>query len=380
MRGVAAYGPLIAAIVVAMLIASPDANDFFQFWWAGHLVATGRSPYDPASWNAALTFAPAAASVVRNCVSSTAAACLWVYPPWTAWVLAPISSLGLQTGIAIYRLVVAASLAAGGIMWARMASARPASVGTLLFAFGASAASVRDLVTGHFEGALLVGLALVAIGLRDRKILPAVAGASLVALKPHVGLALIPIVAIWLVSVRAYRILAALLVALAALAIAGFMIDPLAWPALAGLSGAKLELGSATTWGAAASIAGVAWPALAALLVGAAIASAAATWRSAPARPEVLVAMATALSLVVALYAQSYDLVLLFPAFALAFGRARPAIAAVAAAAAIVLTWAAYALELAGAPDAIAGLLPTFVLVALALRFVTRGAARLEPV
>lgn len=360
--------PFVLLILVATLVASPGANDFFQFWWAGHLVVTGRSPYDPAAWTAALAYGPAAGSVAHNCVPADAPACLWVYPPWTAWAFAPLGALEPEAAIALYRIALGSALAVGGLVWVRLAGASPVTATVLLVALGASAASVRDVATGHFEGALLVGLGLVAIGGRRRSPWLALVGAAIVALKPHVAFALVPAVVAWLALQRAYRVLVALCVALALLVVAGFASDALAWAALTGRPGAKLELGTATTWGASAVLAGPAWPAIAAVVVGITVGGFILTWRSAIPRAEVVVAASAAVSLAIAPYAQSYDAVLLFPAFAVAFGRTRLVTAAVGALAAVALTWMGYALELTGAPDPVTGMLPAALVAVLALR------------
>ena len=44
--------PFIVLVLCVSLLASPSANDFFQFWWSGHLIVTNRSPYDPDAWAA----------------------------------------------------------------------------------------------------------------------------------------------------------------------------------------------------------------------------------------------------------------------------------------------------------------------------------------
>ena len=360
------------------LLAAPAANDFFQFWWAGHLIATGRSPYDRAAWTAALAFGPAAGSVARNCVVPDAAACLWIYPPWTAWLFAPTGALDPVAGIAIQRIALGSALAIGGALWLRVARATERAAGPLLIALAACAPYVRDTLTGHFEGLLLIGLALIAIGLRDRRTWPVVAGVLLLALKPHLSLALGPLVLVWLISTRTYRTLAIVTVALAGLVVGGFASDLLAWPALLGRSVAKQELASSTTWGFASATGAAAAPAIAAAVLLVAIAALAVIWRGPRAAVDV-VAAGAALSLAVAPYAQSYDMVLLVPAVAVAFASLRRAAAVVGAALLVAITWTTYVLELSGDPRAFAGLLPVIVLVLLASRVRQRRAATLSP-
>ncbi|MDP9321886.1 MAG: glycosyltransferase 87 family protein [Chloroflexota bacterium] len=379
-RAVRSHGPFLVLVLFVSLLASPSANDFFQFWWAGHLIVTGRSPYDPDAWAAALAYGPAAGAVAARCVVSDSAACSWIYPPWTAWLFVPTGALDPQTGIAIQRVTLVSALAVGGVLWVRAARATGAAGASLLVAFAASAPFVRDVVTGHFEGLLLIGLALVAIGLADRRTWPVVAGAMLVALKPHLSFALVPLVVVWLVSTRAYRTLTVAAVALCALAVAGFTSDPLAWPALIGRTIAKQQVATGTTWGFAAAIGGAAAPAVAVVMVAAAAAAAFTSWRSSGVadRAGVLVGAGAALSLAVAPYAQSYDMVLLFPAVAIALATVRRAAAVTAAAVVVAVTWLAYILELSGDPRAFAGALPTIALVLLALRARRRPSVALD--
>jgi len=380
-RAARTYGPFLVVVLVAGLLASPSANDFFQFWWAGHLIAIGRSPYDPAAWSAALAYGPAAGAVAHNCVAPDAAACLWIYPPWTAWLFAPTGALSPEAGIAIQRIALLSALAIGGVLWVRAARATDASVAPLLVALAASAPFVRDVVTGHFEGLLLIGLFLLATGLRDTQTWRVLAGALLLALKPHLFLALAPLVGVWLVSRRAYRALAVTTLALGALAVAGFASDPSAWPALVGRSTAKQELAGGSTWGFAGAVAGPAAPAVAAILVVVALVAAVLAWRGSrpPDRAAVLVGAGSALSLGVTPYLQSYDVVLLFPAVAVAFAMLPRPAAVVAAAFVIAATWLAYVLELSGDPRAFAGALPAVTLVALALSVRPRLATTLRP-
>lgn len=146
-----------------------------------------------------------------------------------------------------------------------------------------------------------------------------------------------------------------------------------------GRSGAKVGLSGSTTWDVAARIGGVAWPLVALLLLGIAVVGALAAWRSSDAieRPRVLVAIGAALSLAVVPYAQSYDHVLLFPAFALALRGARVGAIAVACAVMVAVTWGAYLLELNGDPRAYAGALPVVALAFLgAVRAWRYGCAR----
>ncbi len=380
-RAAARYGPFLTVIVIASLLTSPAANDHFQFWWVGHLIATGRSPYEPSAWAAALTYGPAAGAVAQNCVVPEAAACLWVYPPWTAWIFAPTGALDPQAGIALQRIMLTAALGIGAVLWVRLAQPIGMRSGALLVAFAASAPFVRDILTGHFEGVLLIGLALLAIGLRDRRTVMIAAGVVLLALKPHLFIALAVIILVWLIRERWYRALAGTAAVLGLLAAIGSASDPLAGPALVTRSFAKQNVASATAWGFASRIGDASGLFAAAFIVLIPIAAVVVLWwRPAPAgRPVTLVATGAAVSLAIAPYAQSYDAILLLPAVAIALTGLRPLTAIIAASTIVIVTWVAYALELAGDPRSFVGVLPAIALGVITLRAWARRTPSPEP-
>lgn len=140
---------------------SPTAGDFFQFWYAGHLVATGSSPYDQSEWVSAYARYGDLASVVRhNCPTIDAPACRWVYPPWTGWLLAPFSVFDPRTGIALEGLAFLALLTSGVVLTVRAARIRPDWLHALaLVGLALSAPFVTDAFGGHFDGLMLIGLA-----------------------------------------------------------------------------------------------------------------------------------------------------------------------------------------------------------------------------
>ncbi|CAN5204876.1 hypothetical protein BH18CHL2_BH18CHL2_06600 [soil metagenome] len=89
----AALAVLAALIVLVALwpLAQPveGHGDTFQFWYAGHLIATGGSPYDQSAWPEAARYGHVAAYVATNCASPDSLQCVWAYPPLTAWLFAP---------------------------------------------------------------------------------------------------------------------------------------------------------------------------------------------------------------------------------------------------------------------------------------------------
>jgi hypothetical protein len=370
-----AYLPAAAVVAVSWLLTSAASNDFFQFWFAGHLVATGRSPYDQELWASAhLAFGGLAETVRVNCPVAGAPACLWAYPPWTAWALAPLGALGAPLGIWVERAGFALLLALGALLVVEAAGiARLWVRGLLLAGSLASAPFVRDLLTGHFDGALLVGLALTAAGLRRGSALALSGGAVLLALKPHLFLVLAALVVGFLVARGNGRLAlapAALLVGLAAI---GLAAEPGAVDAALG-GPSKIGLTGSSTWSFAERTSGPLAPLTASLLlVAAAGAALVAIRRSIEDRAWTLVAAGAALTIVAAPYVQSYDHVVLLPCLAASVAnvsRGRPPLRDVAAAAIVAgflaLTWGAYLLELRGDPRAFAALIPVVALAVLA--------------
>ena len=165
---IVAYVPVAIVAIVLSTLADTSANDFFQFWFAGHLVATGRSPYDQTTWVTAHEAFGALADTVRmNCPRPDAPACLWTYPPWTAWLLVPFGALPVVFGLAAEKITFTILLIGGTLAAIRAAGidghfARGAVAAGAL----ASAPFVRDLITGHFEGALQIGLVVLAAAIR----------------------------------------------------------------------------------------------------------------------------------------------------------------------------------------------------------------------
>lgn len=259
-----------------------------------------------------------------------------------------------------------------GILFAvRTYGAPPAWRGSLALASAAAWAPIEQTaVTGHFLGLSLIGLVLVERGMRMRRVAPFVAGAALLSLKPNLVIVLAAVLAVAIVRARSWRLVTGSAVVVG-LVVVSVLTDPRALPALIGGVGSKVSLvpgnsallRQASPDAAAAAMVIVAVGAIAAILVlrGARTAAIASP----------LVATAAALSLVVAPYVHSYDLVLLIPALLLIGRAGRPGLAMLVAV--VVAGWVSYALDLAKLPASFPGLIPVATLVVLAA--VHRGAA-----
>ncbi len=369
-RVVLIVGPFAMVIAWVAAVISPTAGDFFQFWFAGHLVATGASPYDQSEWVSAYARYGDLASVVRhNCPTPDALACRWVYPPWTGWFLAPFGVFDPEIGIALEGLTFLTLLAAGVLLVIHAAHIGPDWLRAIaLAAIALSAPFLTDALGGHFDGLMLVGLSLVGSSLGGGRALPLAVAAPILALKPHLFLAFGPLVLLWLLRERRLRLVWPPAAVLTVLVVVGLAGDPRALSTLTG-AGAKLGIADGTVW-SLASRSGALAPVIAAALVASAGigAAAAVAWSSPGRRAHVFVASAAAFSLAVAPYSQLYDHLLLVPAVSLAVSFASVSgfrLAALGVIAGFVAAgWAAHAVEQVGRTSA--GLIPVAVLIVLA--------------
>jgi hypothetical protein len=316
--------PLVAllALLIPVIWPQDGVGDTFRFWYAGHIVATGGSPYDQSAWaSAGDTYGIFATEMAIACAPSpNAPVCLWPYPPTTALLFAPFGLLGVRDGLnalaAFFVLLAAASVVVvGHWMRARALATRALA----MCACVVSHPFVFDVHAGHFEGLGVIGIVLVAVGLTRRRVAPVVVGALLLSVKPHLYLGLAVIVLLLLLVRRDWRTLTLTFGAVAAINGLALLLYPEALGAMLGRAGQVFGLGWATTWAFASSI----FPSAAVgMLIVYAIAAVAyvAAVRFAPAerRVELLVAGGVAIALSVSPYVQPYDFLLLFPAFAIA--------------------------------------------------------------
>lgn len=241
---------MVAALVVVGGLSSP-ANDKFWFWYAGHIVATGGSPYDPSLWSAAAAYGDVAVLVAGSCVDGTAPNCVWAYPPWTAWLFMPFGFLDPERGIALQSAFLFVAAGASLVLLAQeIRMSRPSAMFFLLASVG-SAPFVWDSFLGHFEPLELAGAVLVARGLRTGGAAPTVGGGMLLALKPHLSFLVVPVVIANLIARRRWRLLATTVLCFTILTIVAFWREPRALAALGG-AGVKTSQMLPTIWSFAA--------------------------------------------------------------------------------------------------------------------------------
>lgn len=376
---------MMAALALISQLRSP-ASDFFQFWYAGHLVAIGRSPYDPAAWGiASELYGTRAGLVAVNCVVPDAPACLWAYPPWTAWLFAPFGFLDPDSGIALQGAFLLVVGAVGAVFLARAVPlSRPAAM-VVRFVTVASAPFVWSSFLGHFEGLLLLGAVVLVHAIRDRRALPLAASALVLSLKPNLFVALVPLTIALLVGRRSWRSIAVATVTVLIVCVAGLVFEP-RWLASLSLVTTKVTLTAPTTWSMAAHLTPSFAPVTIALVLAVSAGSAWSSFRAAPRvlRDTTFVAAAIALSLALTPYAHLYDYLLLAPAIAVAIAALEPrggvarAFALVAFGGGFILvTWIAFLSGPHGDEQAANALIPPAALagMALALRLAARGSA-----
>ena len=322
-------------------------GDYFSFWFAGHLVLIGASPYELSSWQLMRTYGPMPEGAVVNVlygVSDSQLEIFWAHPPWTALAMVPFGALPLTTGVlAWHAVLVIAGLAALVVgAWSVGLRGGPA-LAVALTAVALSNPFVVALRTGHFDVLVALGAVLLTIGLARARPLLVVTGALLAVFKPHVILLVVPTAAWTLVRARAWGTIVATTTALAVMAAVSVALVPLDLPRLVARLGVKSPSGLATTWELGRQLAPSQPFALAILLIGLSFVSAVVIDRATPAerRTEVRMALAMALSLVVAPYANAYDGVLLAPLVFVAFGflERRPVALSIVGIAVVVLSW-----------------------------------------
>jgi len=323
LNALVAYVPFVLVLAALAPITWPTegTGDTFYFWYAGHLVVTGSSPYDPSAWSGVGAFGDAAANVVRLCTPPTDPSCLWSYPPLTAWLFAPFALFDVHIGLLLQNLFLYITAGVSIIMLARWMGGSAITRALALSAFVASEPFVFDIHAGHFDGLGIIGLLLVCGGLNSGRAVPVAAGALLLSLKPHLYLLVAAVVLVLVLRERRWRVLAATTLTLAIVSAAALARETGALTAM--ISGASAKVAEGNGWAATWAFAGSLVPD--SPLVGYALVFAiavAAMWtavRNAPRgrQTDALVAGSAALSLTLPPYLSPYDLMLTFPALAL---------------------------------------------------------------
>lgn len=350
-RWIAPYlAPLaVLALEWRLLTPVPAVADHFQFWAAGHLAATGRSPYDRGAWEAMAALGPVPGGVAISTVQQNLDLTehLWIYPPQMAFALVPFGALPLEIGVPLFHLFIAVSAAIGVALAAHVAGlwgVRLAFALTLAAVSGPFVIGVRD---GHPIGLLLAGMALVFLGLRDRRWWMLALGVTIVSLKPQLALFFGLGVLAYVLLRRDRTAFAVAGLTLTAVTLPAALAHPFPFAALSEAPAERLVLDLSTTAALARDLGGGTplTVALWAVAFAAAVVAMRAPRRGL--RGAVPFALVLGLSLVVLPYVHHYDQLLILPvaftAIAVSAGTRRELpIAATVALLLAVISWALF--------------------------------------
>ncbi|MGH9589977.1 MAG: glycosyltransferase 87 family protein [Terracidiphilus sp.] len=191
-------------------------RDYVQYWAEGRQVLAHANPFD----------AEAILRLEQSAGPGRIEAELSGSPPLILLLAAPLALFSAKTGLVIWFAVLFAALSASmWLFW--MLQGRPDTPLYLLgFAF---APAIACLQCGQISILFLFGILVFLYFFESHSWL---AGAGLVplALKPHLFLPFAVAVLLWIVSRRAYGILAGFAAALGACLAAVYCLDPSAWP------------------------------------------------------------------------------------------------------------------------------------------------------
>jgi hypothetical protein len=370
---------LVLVAELPLLIPPPfGLTDHLIFWFAGHLAASGGSPYDMAAWTEAQrTYASGHLSQFLDRGDP-----VWIYPAWSVLLFVPFGLLPYPAGPwVLYLAYIATGLLAAALFIRSLPIRRQSGAEIAIVLVAMFQPLVIANRYGQFGSFLLLGLVLVYLGLRDRRTGPFVVGALLLFAKPQLFLVLVPVALIVLVRARAWRLIATTAVTLSTVAV----VTTLRFPESLAFFGRGVADRTdvftiySTTWAFAHFVAPSLWlPVGIAFVATAAMATIAAIRSLAPdLRLAGIVAGAALLSIVVAPVDFHYDQapLLLAIVLAVAVGR-RPYQIALTWVVAAVVPWFVFFIELSvGGRDSqsLSGIVP--LLIAPLLWFAARGSS-----
>lgn len=193
----AAFCLVAIGIGILFLIVKTNSagkRDFIEYWAAGQQLVHGANPYD----GAAILPLQQGAGLEGNHPQVSFS------PPVAFFLALPLGFVGANTGLVLWLLVILACLVASvRLLWTM--HGRPADRLHLLgYCF---APLMECLMAGQLGIFLLIGIVLFLYFYKTR---PFLAGAVLLpcALKPHLFLPFAVVLLLWVVSRKAYRILA----------------------------------------------------------------------------------------------------------------------------------------------------------------------------
>jgi hypothetical protein len=208
------------ALVIGIIVFGLDRDaatkkDFLQYWSAEQLLAHGQNPYD----------ATATLQLERSVGFTKYPELISLSPPVALFFGLPLGWVDPSTGLKLWMLLtIACLLASVWIIW--LSLGRPESRIHLIGIFFPPA--LRCIMSGQLGIFFLLEIALFLYLQKSR---PFWAGTVLVfcALKPHLFLPCLLVLVLWSVWRREFRILAGLVVALAASCLLTLSLDRQVW-------------------------------------------------------------------------------------------------------------------------------------------------------
>jgi hypothetical protein len=207
----------VGVCILSFAMSGADAanSDYICYWAAGQQLVHGANPYDGAAVlriERAYGFQGSHAAFMRN-------------PPSALFMSLPLGFLGERAGAIVWTWAVLGALMVSiRLIW--IMHGRPADRLHLVgYCFPPAMACLFGSQMGTF---LLLGVTLF-LYFRDRK--PYFAGAALLLcmMKPHLFLPFGIVLLAWILTRRAYRILAGAVLALGASLALSFLLDPHGW-------------------------------------------------------------------------------------------------------------------------------------------------------
>ena len=218
---IAAVAGIALAFIVLYIAAVPLAGklgasrDFVSYWAAGKLLLGHANPYDR----------EAVAALEHSQGLDARAVLVMRNPPWALPLVLPFGLLGLRSAGLLWTLLLLACLLASVRLVHGIHGSPQNRIHWLGFAF---TPGLLCLTMGQTSLLALLGLALFLRYHRER---PFAAGAALwlCALKPHLFLPFLIVLAAWIAVSRSYKLLAGAAAALALSSALASLIAPHAW-------------------------------------------------------------------------------------------------------------------------------------------------------
>jgi hypothetical protein len=211
----AGLATLLTLLSYGLTDKSASERDFIQYWAAAHLLVQGGNPYD-------------AGNLLRlehSAGMTGEQASISLSPPLVLLPALPLAWMGPKAGLIFWLSEqFACILAAIAVLW-RLNGRSPRGYHWIGLAF---APALACLMSGQIGIFLMLAIVLFLYWHEKH---PWLAGAALTSClaKPHLFLAFGAVMTLWVVSRRAYRIVAGFAIALAASCILIFSLDRQAW-------------------------------------------------------------------------------------------------------------------------------------------------------